>query len=191
MLVNCHTFFSHTYGTLPVKTLIALGAEGGYASMALTDINNTCASLDFVLYCREQGIKPVLGVDFRNMGQSAACLYVGLAVNSEGFKNLNAFLSEHLLSKEPFPARAPLLDDVIFIYPFHPDLIDRLGTHEYLGVRPQDLPLIIRVPEEKLKAKAMALYPLSFFSKDDYYLHCLLRAVDCNILLSKLQRSEE
>lgn len=187
MLANCHTFFSHTYGTLPVKTLIALGAEGGYESLALTDINNTCASLDFVLCCREQGIKPVLGVDFRNMDQSADCLYIGLAVNNEGFKNLNTFLSAHLLTKEPFPARAPFIEDVIFIYPFHPDHIDRLGAHEYLGVRPQDLPLIIRVPEEKLKAKAMALYPLSFFSKDDFYLHCLLRAVDCNILLSKLQ----
>jgi len=190
MLANCHTFFSHTYGTLPVKTLAELGAAGGYSTLALTDINNTCAGLDFVLHCREQGIKPVLGIDFRNMGESAACLYVGLALNNEGFRNLNVFLSKHLFNDTPFPPRAPYLNDVIFIYPFQPRLIDQLGVHEYLGIRPQDLPLLIRIPEEKLRAKAMALYPLSFFSRDDFYLHCLLRAVDCNILLSKLQPSQ-
>jgi error-prone DNA polymerase len=187
MLANCHTFFSHTYGCMPAKTLVALGAAGGYRSMALTDINNTCTSLDFILQCREQGIKPVLGIDFRNMEQSAACLYIGLAQNAEGFKNLNAFLSAHLFSKEPFPPRAPLLGDVLFIYPFQSSLLDSLSPNEYLGIRPQDLPHIIRIPEEKLKAKAIALYPLSFSVREDFYLHCLLRAVDGNLLLSKLQ----
>jgi error-prone DNA polymerase len=190
VLANCHTVFSHTYGSIPTRTLVELGAEGGYKALALTDINNTCTSLDFVLQCREQGINPVLGIDFRNMEESAACLYIGLAHTNEGFKNLNAFLSGHLLDKTSFPPRPPFLEDVLFIYPFQPSLLDSLGPHEYLGIRPQDLPLIIQVPEDKLKAKAMALYPLSFRDKNDYYLHCLLRAVDCNILLSKLQPSQ-
>ncbi|MGZ5245025.1 MAG: PHP domain-containing protein, partial [Bacteroidia bacterium] len=53
MLLNAHTFFSHTYGTLSVDALVNESAGLGYNCVCLTDINNTCAQIDFVDACNK------------------------------------------------------------------------------------------------------------------------------------------
>ena len=93
MLTNCHTYYSFCYGTLSTEELLKQVQEKGYSSFALTDINNTSACLDAIRLCKGSSLKPVVGIDFRNGVQQK---YVGIAINNEGFKELNEHLSFHL-----------------------------------------------------------------------------------------------
>jgi DNA polymerase III alpha subunit len=65
-MVNSHTFFSLRYGTLSPKQLVEAAAAQRVKTLVLTDINNSSAGLDFVRNCKTHGIKPVLGIEFRD-----------------------------------------------------------------------------------------------------------------------------
>lgn len=93
MLYNCHSCFSLRYGTLDVDALLDLAEERGHDSLALTDINNTSAGLEFVMKARARGIRPVLGIEFR---EDNRLRYIGLAEDVGGWRALCGFLSEAL-----------------------------------------------------------------------------------------------
>ncbi|HHG85864.1 MAG TPA: DNA polymerase III subunit alpha, partial [Bacteroidetes bacterium] len=93
MHYNCHTCFSLRYGTLSVDELLDEAEEKGVTTLALTDINNTSAPLEFVMKARKRGIRPIVGIEFR---ENNRLRYIGLARNAAGFQHLNAFLSAHL-----------------------------------------------------------------------------------------------
>ena len=191
MFLNCHSYFSLRYGTLSEVQLLKLGQAHGLDCLALTDINNTSACLNFCRKAPEYNIKPILGIDFRNKVEQC---YVGLAKNNQGFLELNDFLSEHLHEKKLFPDRAPVFKNAVIIYPFEKNLeLDKtdFSENEYIGIGPADL---LKLPFSKLSRhteKLVILYPVSFNSKRDFNLHRLLRAIDTNTLLSKLPKSEE
>ena len=97
-------------------------------AMALTDINNSTGIMEFVAVCKEKGIKPIAGIEFRRGDQ---LLYTGLAKNNDGFRELNEFLSEHNLKSQPLPDQAPEFDNVFVIYPFsHTSIITRKSSLE-------------------------------------------------------------
>jgi DNA polymerase III alpha subunit len=66
MYLNCKAFYSSCYGTFPTGALVNETAEQGVSALALCNINCTYDHWEFVKLCREQNIKPVLGVDIRN-----------------------------------------------------------------------------------------------------------------------------
>src|ERR1700741_145089 len=103
MYINCKTYFSFRYGTLSSQELVKAAVERGAAALALTNINSTCDTWDFVEACREQGIKPITGAEVRNDDK---LLYILLAANNDGFGWINEFLSLHLLEKKTFPETA-------------------------------------------------------------------------------------
>ena len=86
------------------EVLIDQAKALGLEALGLTDINNSTGVLDFVKLCREAGIKPIAGVEFRDGDR---LLYTCLARNNEGFREINAFLTEHNLSGTPLPHRSP------------------------------------------------------------------------------------
>ena len=90
MYLNCKTYFSFRYGTFGTEELVRQAAELGIEQIALTNINNTCDAWDFVDYCRQYGIKPILGAEIRN--GSELC-YILLAKNNRGFEQINRFIS--------------------------------------------------------------------------------------------------
>ncbi len=190
MLLNCHTFYSYKYGTFSVKELVTQLANHGFAQAVLSDINNTSGAWDYVQYCNDAGIKPMLGIDFRNLNNNAACLYIGIAKNNQGFMALNKHLTTHLHRELSFSIPAPDLEEVFIIYPYRPNMMPTLKANEYMGVRPQDIPRLIMEDPNWLRKKAVALIPLSFENEEDYYLHCLLRTIEKNTLISKLERHQ-
>lgn len=115
MYLNCHTFYSLRFGTLSPKQLVSLAKEKGISKLALTDINNTSATLKFYQECILQGIELVGGIEFRSA--AGEFLYIGLAQNNEGFYALNRFLSEHSEEGKALLKRAPVLLDTFIIYP--------------------------------------------------------------------------
>ncbi len=191
MYINCHTYYSLRYGTFSEVALLELAREMQVTRLALTDINNTSAGLNFVRKAKEYDIRPILGIDFRN---GADPCFVGIAKNNEGYRELNAFLSAHLHDGKKLPSRAPLFREAYVIYPFERVLLSglwALGEHEFIGVSVADLR---RLPFSRLKEqkeKLVVLQPVTFRNKRDFNAHRLLRAIDNNVLLSKLPGEEQ
>ena len=188
MYINTHTYYSFKFGTMSARELLEEAQKNGVDTLALTDINSTAASLNFVRLAQKFQIKPVLGIDFRNGVQP---LFVGIARDNEGFKELNDHLSKYLHSKEPIPPEAPFFDHACVVYPFSTYAGQPLKPNEYLGIRPEDLGKLRFSRWAGRQDKLVALQTVTFRSKRDFNAHRLLRAIDNNTLLSKLPKSEE
>ena len=184
MLINNHSFFSLRYGTLSVEELVRRAKALGWTRLCLTDINNSTAMIDFVKTCNQEKITPIAGMEFRSNNQ---LLYIAITQNNKGFRRINEFLSEHNINKEPLPKRAPLLDDVSFVYDFnHISSIADLRKDEYIGVRYEERFKLMNI-DKKFIHKLIALSPVTFSNAEGYQLHRHLRAIDNNLLLSMLQ----
>ena len=98
-----HSYYSLCYGTMSVEGLVERASDLGYGVLPLTDINTTMGVPDLVFACREKGIRPVAGVEIRN---GDTLCYTALARNNLGYGELNAFLTQHNLSRQPYPSTA-------------------------------------------------------------------------------------
>ncbi|MAD96481.1 MAG: DNA polymerase III subunit alpha [Flavobacteriaceae bacterium] len=189
MFLNTHSYYSLRYGTIAPKDLIHSMKSLRVNCFAITDINATTMAIDIYRMAKKEGIKVVLGVDFRN---NARQQFVMLAKNNSGFTNINRYLSEFLHQREfTIPKRAKKLADVIVIYPFASCQHFKLLDNEYLGVRIEDLK---KLPFSKWKDqqdKLVVLHTISFADKRGFNTHRLLRAIDNNTLLSKLPKTEQ
>jgi len=114
MYLNCHTYFSLRHGTLSVQELVDNAVTNGSKTIALTDINNTSAAMDFIRYAQLRKVKPIVGIEFRDENK---LLFIGLAKNKKGFEELNRHLSKYLLNGEPIPPQAPAFRHAYIIYP--------------------------------------------------------------------------
>ena len=203
MHLHCHSWFSLRYGLMQPRELLAEAQNAGITTLALTDINNTSAHWDFVRLAPEYGIRPVVGIDFRNKGDDDGLpLYIGLANNPDGYARLCAHLNRHLNEHQSFSDVVPEIQDVAFICPWErwkvrlEDSADlRSEGSEWIGVRPweqSELRLMAsnpvlknRIPWERL----IALHTFTFRHKRDWNCHRILRAVDRNELLSRLPKT--
>src|ERR1019366_1846803 len=183
MLLNVHSYYSLRYGTMGIEPLIDRLIEAGYDNAVLTDINNTTGSLEYLKHCKAKGFKGFVGVEFRN---SDKVLYIGIARGAQGFRELNELLTECNLGKKQLPETAPAFNDVYVVYPFGQKHVNDLKENEYIGVKPKHLNKIWQNDKREL-SKYVIWQPVTFANKKDFRLHCQLRAINNNILLSQLQ----
>ncbi|MBC9934569.1 DNA polymerase III subunit alpha [Chitinophaga qingshengii] len=184
MYLNCKTFFSLRYGTMPAEMLVQKAAQLGITTLALTNINITSDAWQFVELCRKHLIKPVLGVECRNQSDLK---YLLLARNQEGWYHINRFLSDQLRRDQPFPDRAPALPGTWAIYAWGAVPPASLQAHELLGVKPRDLNKLFRVDTVSIRHQLVIMHPVTFQDKEHFELHRVLRAIDQNILISRLE----
>ncbi len=187
MYLNCHTYYSLRFGTLSPLELVALAKEKGIRKLALTDINNTSCALEFYQACIGEGIEPVLGIEFRT--KEGRFLYIGLAQNNKGFYELNRFLTAHSEDGKALPERAPAFKNSYVIYPIGYDLREPLEDHEFVGIRPQEVSRVYSAPIRYALNKAVVLQPVTFAQPKAYNLHCLLQAIEQNVVLSRLDKT--
>ncbi|WP_446051366.1 DNA polymerase III subunit alpha [Zobellia laminariae] len=191
MYLNCHTYYSLRYGTFSETELLHLAQANHVTQVVLTDINNTSAALNFVRKAPEYNVRPILGLDFRNGVNQC---FVGIARNNEGYLELNNFLSRHLHEKKEIPVAAPKFEHAYVVYPFEKVVENNMTIfteNEFIGISISDLR---RLPFSKilnLKDKLVVQQPVTFRNKADFNAHRLLRAIDNNCLLSKLDKTEE
>lgn len=183
MYLDAKTFYSFCYGTFSTATLVEAAVEQGISSLVLCNINCTYDHWEFVKLCREAAIKPVLGVDIRNEDEHC---YLLIAKNNQGLYWINKFLSEHLIDKKEFPASPSAPDDVFVIYPYGKKQTGDLLLNERIGLKPYEIGSIV-----KLNAgdHYVVHQPVVVQDKEYYYVHCLLRAIDKNIVISKLDKT--
>ncbi len=184
MYLSCHTYYSLRYGALSPAALVDTARQWGIDCLALTDINNVSCAYEFITRCRAAGIKPIVGIDFRNA--EGHCLYVGLARNAEGFRSLNQFFSAYSLAGKPLPALAPELPDTWIIYPRLVKPIRQFRANELLGIRPEHVNRLFGHELLDHQDKLVAFNPVTFLDDEGYELHRLLRAIDRNTVITKL-----
>jgi DNA polymerase III subunit alpha len=214
MLLNCHTEFSIGYGIFSPQKLLLLAKQNNFESYTITDINTTSAVLESLRLAKEYEMKVDVGVDFRNGIQQQ---YIGIAKNNLGFQELNKHLTFYLQHNTSFEKRAPIFENVFIIYPLknfeelhhqapfysvgedkdevsNKSLMmkfDELQPNEFIGIQEKELLQLQFISIKKLKSKLVILQPVTFSTKQDFNAHRLLRAIDKNVLLSKLPKEEQ
>ncbi|RZJ80918.1 MAG: PHP domain-containing protein, partial [Chryseobacterium sp.] len=197
MFLNVHSSYSLKYGTIDVKEVVRQARALGIRQMALTDINNSTGVMEFIRECYQQGIareaddiqagnipyqiKPIAGIEFRRDNH---LLYIGIARNKEGMRELNEFLSHHNIEATPLPNDAPSLPDVFFIYPFTKTFNRELKFNEFVGIKAKQLNHLYQHPLLCTKEKLVVWHPVTVSNKVEYRLHEYLRAIELNTLLS-------
>ncbi|RLJ59660.1 PHP domain-containing protein, partial [Lacinutrix venerupis] len=175
MYLNCHTYYSLRFGTFSEVDLLELAKENNVSTVALTDINNTSACLNFIQKAKQHNIKPVVGIDFRN---GAKQQFVGLARNNKGFQELNDFLSEHLHHNLVIPNKPPTTNNIVVVYPFETVLEQEktvFNSNEYVGVSVEELRKLPFSIYKDYKKKLVIQQQVTIRNKRDFNAHRLLR----------------
>ena len=186
MYLNCHSFHSLRYGTIPLNDLINQAVACGVKAMALTDINTVTGIYDFIKGCNAVGIKPLVGIEFH---AEKSMRYIGIAKNTSGLAEMNRFLTAYNFSGETLPLYAPKFDSVFIIYTLE-NAPDTLRDNEYIGLRPEEVPKLFALELKNKISKMVVLQPVTFRTKKEFNLHKILRAIDSNIILSKLTEAD-
>jgi len=183
MHLSYYSYYSLRFGTLPVDQIPLVAAAAGAEVALLTDINNTSGTIDFVKACCKNGIRPMAGVEFRDGNK---LLYSGIAENNKGFKELNDLLSRSNIQGTPLPWPAPPFRDVVVVYPFGSRPVNELAENEFTGVSQADINKLPTSDYHRYPGKYIIHAPFAFSDEKEYELHRFLRAIDNNILLSRL-----
>lgn len=183
MYLNNHTYYSLRYGTLSPQQLVEQAIQCGMTRVVLTDINNTSALFEFYRACRDVGVVPIAGIEFRQENQMR---YIGIARNEEGFRELTSLLTSHLMDGRMIPRIAPPWKHAVAIYTALPKPIESFLPHEYYGIRPQDVHGLYSSPLRHHPDRLVALAPVTFQQNDGHRLHKLLRCIDENIVIGRL-----
>lgn len=190
----CQSYFSLRYGTLSPAKLVEHAVELGLKQLVLADINNVTGIPDFVKACHAAAIEPVAGVTVANGNR---ILYTLIARNNEGFRQINEFLTVHNLSvkrgreeiaapKVQYPVIPPRFEDVIVIFPFSEKIPDLLQEDQYIGVDGTNATRFYGGRWKDVADRLTAVQPVVFDSDKGYELHRHLRAIDNNLLLTRL-----
>lgn len=182
MLLNLHSYYSLRYGTLSIEDIINGMLSHGYDTAVLTDINNSTGVLECIKKGIDAGLRILAGMEFRNGDE---LLYIGIAKNEKGFKELNEFMTVANRNKSALPLSAPECQDVFFVYPYGKKSVSDLHENEFIGIRPLQRTKIA-VESKSNFEKYVILSPVTFH-REDYTLHRQLRSIDHNILISQLQ----
>ncbi|MCC6372884.1 MAG: DNA polymerase III subunit alpha [Bacteroidia bacterium] len=186
MFLNCHSYHSLRYGTIPVEELVDMAAELKIEALALTDINATTGVYDFITACKKKNIKPLIGIEFRNGNK---LLFIGLAKTRAGFAELCRLRTKHNMDKTEVPDIAPELNEVFVIYPLD-NAPATLRDFEYIGIKATQLVKLIRSKWQCKTERMVILHPVTVRVKKEFNLHRILRAVENNVILSKLTEAD-
>ena len=184
MYLNVRSYNSLCYGTISIENLVEQARTMHIPAMALTDINNTMGIIDFVFECKKYGIRPIAGCEFRN-GDNL--LYIAIAINNEGFREINETLTKHNISKTPYSIDAPQWNNVTVIYPFGKRNIAQLSDNEFVGIRLSQISRLLTSDWRNHQEKLVIAQPVTFLDEMSFEVHKNLRAVDKNILISRLE----
>ncbi len=181
MILNAHSFYSLRYGVVSIEELVQQAIDFKYEAIVLTDINNSSGVLEFVKVCIEKGIKPIVGMEFRNGDE---LLFIAIAINNEGFNEINKLQTKHNLTGEALP-KQPSFYNCYVIYPYPLSKSISLKECEYIGISPNQLNKIA-LENTKIQSKYVILQSYTYKDYQGYETHKKLRAIHNNLLFSQL-----
>src|SRR3954452_13692959 len=94
--LHVHSWYSLLEATASPESLLRRAREGGYKSLALTDVNNLYGVVPFVEAARRLGVRPIVGACLRHGGERA----VALAADPAGYRSLCRAISRIQLGSQ-------------------------------------------------------------------------------------------
>lgn len=171
--LHVHSEYSLLNATCRVKDLVAKAAETGMKAVALTDMGNLFAAIEFYYQCQQKKIKPILGCDLfvapvSRFDHSKAGLpfashpLVVLCQNNTGYKNLLKLVSAGYLEGFYYKPRV----DKELLRAHHEGLIALSGNLL------SELPHLINIGQAA-KARAAAKEYVEIFGKDNFFIELI------------------
>jgi DNA polymerase-3 subunit alpha len=192
MYLNCHSYFSFLYGALSPQELFDEAKKNKLKKLVLTDINNTSGYIELLRICNENRVeydlRIAVGIEFRDGDK---LLYIAIARDNDGFEEMNAYLSRCNAEEMPLSSGAPEFDHAYIIYSFEARHPADLRENEFIGIRRHEVGRIARSNCNDHIEKLVILHPVTFKDKVGFNVHRLMRAIDQNTILSKLDKSHE
>ena len=184
MYFNTHSYYSLRYGTMSIDQLLDQAVVHGITALALTDINTSMGIPEFIKKAKERDIKPIAGIEFRNGDE---LVFIGIARNREGLRELNEYLTRHNLDGKDFDPGELNFQQVFVIYPFGKTKGSELNDPEFIGIRPQQVNKLVTSEYRNYPDRLVAWQPVTLLDDKSLLIHKCLRAIDHNTLLSKLR----
>ena len=184
MLLNVHSYYSLRYGTMSPEAVVEHAKALGWDVLPLTDINTTMGVPEFFRICKGKGLQPLAGVDLREGDRQVAVL---IARNESGLMSINRLLTARNWEKTDYVTGLKSLDETEIIYPFESAPGRKLLPNEWIGIRPKQLAKLTGTKLPYGREKLVALQTATFTGRWSYELHRNLRAIDHNVLLSRLK----
>jgi DNA polymerase-3 subunit alpha len=169
------------------QELVLEALKNNVKELVLTDINNTSCTYTFIKSCEQHGIKPIVGIECR---QDHEFKYVIISKNKEGWREVCSYLTFLSLNNKDFPDIAPVLKDCYVIYRKIPKSINHLRDYEYVGVRPEEVNHLFSSYLRNHQDKLVVFSPVTFKDNWTYRAHKLLRCIDLNIVISRLDAKQ-
>jgi len=171
--LHVHSEYSLLSSTCRVKDLVAKAVETGMKAVALTDMGNLFAAIEFYYQCQQKKIKPILGCDLFVAPVSrfdrakyglpfASHPLVVLCENNTGYKNLLKLVSAGYLEGFFYKPRV----DKELLRAHHEGLIALSGSLL------SELPHLINIGQPA-KAREAAREYVEIFGKDNFFIELI------------------
>src|SRR5690606_19160512 len=97
-------------------------------------------------------------------------LYITIAKDETGIAEINRLLTNHNRDDAELPQVSPDLKKVFVIYSLQ-NIPEVLKENEFIGIRAEELNLLIRPEWKKFLDKMVVLRPITFKTKKEFNLH--------------------
>jgi error-prone DNA polymerase len=189
VLLENHSVYSLCEGTIFMSELAAHAKSRGDEYLAICDTNGFYGIVRFLEECRQEGLRPVIGVRLQN-GSFSGIL---VARNMRGYAQLCSLVTG-VHQEEGFNLKGEILRRPAKHY----FVITR--DREVLGKRPEGVFAEINVLRKdygadfayarRVGAPPVFISPVYFLEREHHHLHLLLRAISQNRKLSSLPPGE-
>lgn len=186
--LRVRSHFSLLHGTGSPKALCARAKQFKYPGFALTDHNNLYGLPDFLKFCKEAQLQPIIGAEITLPDQKAN--FTCLVQSESGFSNLCRLLSMHHTQDELRPENLPpaLAEGLFFLCPTI-QLAQLFFSRGFqvvadLGPTPTETGQILRRWANTNKILSICSPNSSLLTEKDQDLHHLLTAISNNTSLS-------
>ncbi len=186
--------YSLMWGVDGIKTICRAAARMGYDRLALTDTDNLYGLWTFLSACRQEGLQPIVGAELTD--PRSARRVICLTENAAGYRNLCRILTKRHLD-EDFNIQEAVLAHArgLCFLVTNPGLLNAwhqagVWVAAHMPRRPllQSHPLCCMA--DHLNVPLVATPSSFFLSSEDVSIHRLLRAIDKNTTLSRLEASD-
>ena len=190
--LNVHSYYSFCRGVNSIEELCRAAKARDMDRLALTDTNGVYGLIWFLQIAKETGIIPIIGTEITVENLRATLLVRTM----EGYRNLCRIISLRHLEK-PFSFLNTIVrySAGLIILSDSVPLLNLLRTSImtdalYVEVRPGVRRLQLLTYAKAVKLPVVATNGVYFVDSAEHGLHRVLRAIDCNTSLSRLQPDE-
>ena len=191
ILLSMHSCYSLMWGTAFPFEICRAAKEMGYSRIALTDTNNLYGLFPFLRACRQEGLIPIVGAEIteKDSGERVVCL----VENSQGYKNLCRLITRrHMDTAFYLPSTLPRYAEGLTVLVRTPGLLpvffeSGVNVAAAFSGRSGEITFGLRQSARCLGVPEV-LAPDAFFLKpEEFAVHKMLRAIDLNTSLSRLE----